>query len=64
MIALTCWARAAAAGILAVRRDVPLMGGLVAVCLAVAAVASVGFVAALVVSSPPDAIGRVQSAAG
>jgi predicted MFS family arabinose efflux permease len=64
MIALTCWASAAAAGILAIRRDVLLMGGLVAVCLAVAAVASVGFVAALVVSSPPDATGRVQSAAG
>jgi MFS family permease len=64
MIALTCWASAVAAGILAVRRDIPLMGGLVAVCLAVAAVASVGFLAALVVAAPPELTGRVQSAAG
>jgi MFS family permease len=63
LIALTCWASAAAAVILAFARTIPLMGGLVAVCLAVGALATVGFVADLVVAAPPEAIGRVQSAA-
>ncbi|MCZ2526469.1 MFS transporter [Streptomyces sp. HB2AG] len=63
MIAATCWACTAAAGVLLFHRSVLLMGLLVAACLAVAAVANIGFLTSLLTATPEDLVGRVQSAA-
>ncbi|WP_129263140.1 MFS transporter [Streptomyces sp. M3] len=64
LIVATCWTCVAAAGVMAwVGR--PLVAGLMcALCMCLSTVASIGFLSKLLVVTPEDRVGRVQSAAG
>ncbi|MFF3005623.1 MFS transporter [Kitasatospora sp. NPDC057940] len=64
LVALSCWAAAATAGVLVLTRIPLLIGLLCAVCMCLSTVASIGFVSGMLLAAPPDRIGRVQSAAG
>ncbi|MFJ3218934.1 MFS transporter [Kitasatospora sp. NPDC086801] len=64
LVALSCWAAAATAGVLVLTRAPVLIGLLCAVCMCLSTVASIGFVSGMLLAAPPDRIGRVQSAAG
>ncbi|MCH0543394.1 MFS transporter [Streptomyces sp. MUM 203J] len=64
LITATCWSCASMAGALAVVRVPVLAGLLAAVCMFLATVASIGFLSTLLVVTPEDRVGRVQSAAG
>ncbi|CAM5577051.1 Multidrug efflux pump Tap OS=Streptomyces griseus subsp. griseus (strain JCM 4626 / NBRC) OX=455632 GN=SGR_4804 PE=3 SV=1 [Streptomyces griseus subsp. griseus] len=64
LIVLTCWSCVATAGVLAWLSS-PLVAGLLcALCMCLSTVASIGFLSTLLVVTPEDRIGRVQSAAG
>ncbi|WP_327118439.1 MFS transporter [Streptomyces sp. NBC_01341] len=64
LIVATCWTCVAAAGVMAwVGR--PLVAGLMcALCMCLSTVASIGFLSKLLVVTPEEKVGRVQSAAG
>ncbi|MCS0636709.1 MFS transporter [Streptomyces sp. LP05-1] len=64
LITATCWTCAATAGVLAVVRLPLVAGALCALCMCLATVASIGFLTTLLVVTPGDRVGRVQSAAG
>ncbi|MFE7592309.1 MFS transporter, partial [Kitasatospora sp. NPDC057512] len=64
LVALACWSCALTAGVLVLTRVPLLIGLLCAVCMCLSTVASIGFVAGMLVAAPPDRAGRVQSAAG
>ncbi|MGW4183176.1 MFS transporter [Streptomyces albidoflavus] len=64
LVPATCWLCVATAGALAVVR-VPLVAGLlVMACMFLSTVASIGFLSTLLVVTPDDRVGRVQSSAG
>jgi MFS family permease len=63
-IAFACWLCALVTVVLVLSHGVLLMGLLVAASLAAAAVANIGFVAALLRATPDELVGRVQSAGG
>ncbi|MGG7613587.1 MFS transporter, partial [Streptomyces sp. ZG43] len=64
LVPATCWLCVATAGALAVTR-VPLVAGmLVMACMFLSTVASIGFLSTLLVVTPDDRVGRVQSSAG
>lgn len=64
LIVATCWSCTAAAGVMAwISR--PLVAGLLcALCMCLSTVASIGFLSKLLIVTPEDRVGRVQSAAG
>jgi len=64
LIGGTCWACAADAAGLTVSGNPVYVGVLCAMCVALAAVASIGFMTAMLEATPQHVIGRVQSAAG
>lgn len=59
----TCWLCALAAAILAVVHPPILIGVLASICMAAAALASNGFLTSLLLATPEEKVGRVQSAA-
>jgi len=63
LIRATCWTCAAAVGVLAISHPPVLIGLMAAVCMAMASVASVGFLTSLLMLTPEVMTGRVQSAA-
>ncbi|MET9589623.1 MFS transporter [Streptomyces sp. NPDC006516] len=64
LIVATCWTCVAAAGVMAwISR--PLVAGLMcAFCMCLSTIASIGFLSKLLVVTPEERVGRVQSAAG
>ncbi|MGW1082294.1 MFS transporter [Kitasatospora sp. NPDC002522] len=64
LIAGTCWACAAAAGLMTLSQGVWYLGLLSGLSLALATVAGIGFNSSLLLASPEHMVGRVQSAAG
>jgi MFS family permease len=64
LIAATCWACPLAAAVLAATHPPLAIGVVMAACTAVAAVGNNGFLVALLLMTPADMFGRVQSAAG
>ncbi|WEH32195.1 MFS transporter [Streptomyces sp. AM 4-1-1] len=63
LIVATCWGCVLTAGLLAWIRQ-PLAAGLLcAACMCLATVASIGFLSTMLVVTPNDRVGRVQSAA-
>ncbi|HET9168824.1 MAG TPA: MFS transporter [Actinospica sp.] len=64
LIGGTCWACAAVAAGLTVSLNPVYVGVLCALCIAFAAVASIGFMTSLLDATPQHMVGRVQSAAG
>lgn len=64
LIGGSCWACAAVAAGLTVSLNPVYVGVLCALCIALAAVASIGFMTALLEATPQHMVGRVQSAAG
>jgi MFS family permease len=64
LIGGTCWACAADAAGLTVSGNPVYVGVLCALCVAVAAVASIGFLTSMLEATPRHMVGRVQSAAG
>ncbi|MFH8439435.1 MFS transporter [Streptomyces sp. NPDC018007] len=63
LLVVTCWSCVVTAGALAWLSS-PLMAGLLcAVCMCLSTVASIGFLSTLLVVTPEDRVGRVQSAA-
>ncbi|MFE7053168.1 MFS transporter [Streptomyces californicus] len=64
LVVLTCWSCVATAAVLAWLGS-PLVAGLLcALCMCLSTVASIGFLSTLLVVTPEERIGRVQSAAG
>ncbi|MFD5035710.1 MFS transporter [Streptomyces sp. NPDC058378] len=64
LIVATCWTCVTAAGVMA-WAGTPLVAGLMcALCMCLSTVASIGFLSKLLVVTPEDRVGRVQSAAG
>ncbi|MEU0134785.1 MFS transporter [Streptomyces sp. NPDC006296] len=64
LIVATCWTCVAAAGVMAWVGQ-PLVAGLMcALCMCLSTVASIGFLSKLLVVTPEERVGRVQSAAG
>jgi MFS family permease len=64
LVAVTCWTCAGAVAILTLVHPPVLIGLLAAACMATASVASIGFLTTLLLMTPDDKVGRVQSAAG
>lgn len=64
LIGGTCWVCAADAAGLTVSGNPFYVGVLCALCVAIAAVASIGFLTAMLEATPQHMVGRVQSAAG
>jgi MFS family permease len=64
LIVATCWTCVAAVAVMALWQQPLVMGLLAAACLCMGSVANVGFLATLLVATPEDKVGRVQSAAG
>ncbi|WP_031092157.1 MFS transporter [Streptomyces sp. NRRL S-15] len=64
LILVTCWTCVAAAGVMAwISR--PLVAGVMcALCMCLSTIASIGFLSKLLVLTPEERVGRVQSAAG
>jgi MFS family permease len=62
-ITSTCWACAVGVAVLTVVPQPLLIGVLAAACMALASIASVGFLTSLLVATPEENVGRVQSAA-
>ncbi|MFF1465808.1 MFS transporter [Streptomyces sp. NPDC058330] len=64
LIVATCWTCVAAAGVMAwIGR--PLVAGVMcALCMCLSTVASIGFLTKLLIVTPEERVGRVQSAAG
>ncbi|CAM5552900.1 MFS transporter [Streptomyces atroolivaceus] len=64
LIVATCWTCVAAAGVMA-WISVPLVAGVMcALCMCLSTIASIGFLSKLLIVTPEDRVGRVQSAAG
>jgi MFS family permease len=63
LIAGTCWTCAVAVAVIAVFQQPLLIGLLAAACMATASVASIGFLTSLLLATPEEKVGRVQSAA-
>ncbi|WP_432103967.1 MFS transporter [Streptomyces sp. bgisy091] len=64
LIVATCWTCVGAAGVMAWWAQ-PLVAGIVcALCMCLSTVASIGFLSELLIVTPEDRVGRVQSAAG
>ncbi|MFI2782971.1 MFS transporter [Streptomyces sp. ALB3] len=64
LVVATCWVCVASAGAMAWFSR-PLVAGLMcALCMCLSTVASIGFLSKLLVVTPEDRVGRVQSAAG
>lgn len=64
LIALTCWVCGIDALLLTINQNPLYVGALCAACVAMAAVAGIGFLTSLLESAPQHMVGRVQSAAG
>ncbi|MFC9150320.1 MFS transporter, partial [Streptomyces bacillaris] len=64
LIVATCWACVLTAAALAWLSSALLAGLLCAICMCLSTVASIGFLSTLLIVTPEDRIGRVQSAAG
>jgi MFS family permease len=64
LITATCWACAGAVVVMAVDQNILLMGAVCAATMVLAAIASIGFRTSLLLATPQDRVGRVQSAAG
>ncbi|MGW4892552.1 MFS transporter [Kitasatospora sp. NPDC004240] len=64
LVAATCWACAGTAAVLAVVQHPLLIGVLCGACICLSSVASIGFLSTLLLATPPDRVGRVQSSAG
>jgi MFS family permease len=62
-ITSTCWACAVGVGVLTFVPHPLLIGILAAACMALASIASVGFLTSLLLATPEENVGRVQSAA-
>ncbi|HEU5473367.1 MAG TPA: MFS transporter [Actinophytocola sp.] len=63
LIVGTCWTCAVAAGVLTILHPPVMLGLLAGVCMAMASLASIGFLTALLRATPEEMVGRVQSAA-
>jgi len=63
LLALSCWACTGTGAVLAVTHPPLLIGVLAGTCTAIASVGSIGFVTTMLVATPPELVGRVQSAA-
>lgn len=64
LIGGTCWACAAAVAVMTLNQNALLIGALCAMSIALASMASIGFLSSLLVATPQAMVGRVQSAAG
>ncbi|MFD4274841.1 MFS transporter [Streptomyces cyaneofuscatus] len=64
LIIATCWSCVLTAAVLAWFSSAVLAGVLCALCMALSTIASIGFLSTLLIVTPEDRIGRVQSAAG
>jgi MFS family permease len=64
LIVATCWTCVAAVALMALSQRPLVMGLLAAVCMSMGAVANIGFLTTLLVATPEEKVGRVQSAAG
>lgn len=64
LIVATCWSCVLTAGALAWLSSALLAGVLCALCMCLSTIASIGFLSTLLIVTPEDRIGRVQSAAG
>ncbi|MET9090456.1 MFS transporter [Streptomyces cyaneofuscatus] len=64
LIIATCWSCVLTAAALAWISSAVLAGVLCALCMALSTIASIGFLSTLLIVTPEDRIGRVQSAAG
>lgn len=64
LIVATCWTCVAAAGVMAWISRPLVAGVLCALCMCLSTIASIGFLSKLLVVTPEDRVGRVQSAAG
>ncbi|PCG86547.1 MFS transporter [Streptomyces sp. WZ.A104] len=63
LLVITCWSCVLTAGVLAWLSS-PLVAGLLcALCMCLSTVASIGFLSTLLIVTPEDRVGRVQSAA-
>ncbi|MEU2799163.1 MFS transporter [Streptomyces sp. NPDC007027] len=64
LVVTTCWSCVGTAAVLAWLSSPVIAGLLCALCMCLSTVASIGFLATLLVVTPEERIGRVQSAAG
>ncbi|MEW1758445.1 MFS transporter [Streptomyces cyaneofuscatus] len=64
LIIATCWSCVLTAAALAWFSSAVLAGVLCALCMCLSTIASIGFLSTLLIVTPEDRIGRVQSAAG
>jgi MFS family permease len=64
LIASACWTCAGAVGVLTLAHPPIVIGLLAAACMAMASLASIGFLTTLLLATPEEKVGRVQSAAG
>ncbi|MFF0057183.1 MFS transporter [Streptomyces microflavus] len=64
LIVATCWTCVAAAGVMAWLSQPVVAGLMCALCMFLSTVASIGFLSKLLVVTPEEKVGRVQSAAG
>jgi MFS family permease len=62
LITGTCWTCAVAVAVLALFHPPVLIGVLAALCMATASLASIGFLTSLLLATPDEKVGRVQSA--
>jgi predicted MFS family arabinose efflux permease len=63
IMVVTCWSFVATVALLTLTQQPLVMGVLAGACMALAAVASIGFLTSLLVATPEGMVGRVQSAA-
>ncbi|GAA2942813.1 MULTISPECIES: MFS transporter [Streptomyces] len=63
LILATCWTCVAAAGTMAWLRNPLAAGAMCALCMCLSTIASIGFLSTLLIVTPEDRVGRVQSGA-
>lgn len=63
LMVVTCWSFTATVALMTLSRQPLVMGVLTGACMALAAVASIGFLTSLLMATPENMVGRVQSAA-
>ncbi|MFS0692888.1 MFS transporter [Streptomyces nitrosporeus] len=64
LILATCWACVTAAGVMAWTEQSLVAGIMCALCMCLSTIASIGFLSKLLIVTPDERVGRVQSAAG